>query len=207
MPPVPAWFAEILELELRPWIILSDDQISKLYTHYGFLERWNEKISLTSVEPGREMVIRHYCESLFLAAHLSTPATATIADLGSGAGFPGVPVAVFLPEGRVALIESVQRKAVFLREATRHLSNVSVIARRAEEMELGFDLLISRAVNPKEVMANLPRLANSVALLVGESGLDELRGARGIAWSEPIRLPWGDRRFLVMGSVPRGTTS
>jgi len=206
MLPVPAWFADVLTQELFRWLTLSADQISKLYTHYSYLERWNKKISLTSVEPGREMITRHYCESLFLAAHLPSRDVPRIADLGSGAGFPGVPVAVFLPESQVSLIESVQRKAVFLREATRPLSNVRVIGKRAEEIEGGFDLLISRAVNPKDVLANVPRLARSVALLIGENGLEAIRNTPGIACSEPIRLPWGDRRFLVMGSVPRGTT-
>jgi 16S rRNA (guanine527-N7)-methyltransferase len=199
MSPVPAWFAEVLTQEIAPWLALTADQISKLYTHYTYLERWNKRISLTSVEPGPEMVTRHYCESLFLAAHLPTRDVAKIADLGSGAGFPGVPAAVLLPESRVSLIESVQRKAVFLREATRHLSNVSVIGRRAEEIEAGFDLLVSRAVNPKDVVANVPRLANSIALLIGETGLEQIQSAPGIAWSEPIRLPWGDRRFLISG--------
>src|SRR5271166_4126763 len=111
--PVPAWFEDVLERELRQWLTLSSQQIAQLYTHYEFLERWNEKISLTSVEPGPEMVIRHYCESLFLAAHLPKD-TSTIADLGSGAGFPGVPLAVVRSDCRVSLIESVHRKAVFL---------------------------------------------------------------------------------------------
>ncbi|HMD47690.1 MAG TPA: 16S rRNA (guanine(527)-N(7))-methyltransferase RsmG [Bryobacteraceae bacterium] len=203
--PVPAWFEDLLEQELRPCLRLSGDQIAQLYTHYELLERWNEKISLTSVEPGPEMVIRHYCESLFLAAHLPEGAL-TIADLGSGAGFPGVPVAVTKPGSRVSLIESVHRKAVFLREATRHLTNIDIIAKRAEAVTARFDWVISRAVHSKDVLSNVPRLASQLGLLVGESGLQELKGSPAIAWSEPIRLPWGDRKFLVMGSVSRGTS-
>ena len=197
---VPAWFSEVLQQELQPWLTLSSLQISQLYTHYEILVRWNEKVSLTSVKPGQEMVIRHYCESLFLAVHLPLAHVTKIADLGSGAGFPGVPVAVIRPECQVSLIESVQRKAVFLREAARHLGNVRVIGRRAGEVEGGFDLLVSRAVSSKDVLSNVPCLAGRVALLIGESGLEEIRSAPAIAWSEPIRLPWGDRRFLVLGS-------
>lgn len=197
---VPAWFTNLLAEELRPWAALSTEQIAQLYTHYQFLERWNEKISLTSVEPGPEMVIRHYCESLFLAAHLRPEDSARIADLGSGAGFPGVPVAVLRPEARISLIESVQRKAVFLREATRHLKNVEIIEKRGEAVTARFDWLVSRAVNPKDVLKNGPRLARKIALLAGESGILEFKNSPKIAWSEPVRLPWGDRKFLIMGS-------
>ena len=128
-----------------------------------------------------------------------------LADLGSGAGFPGVPVAVMMPDCRVSLIESVQRKAVFLRESTRHLPNVAVIGKRAEAVTASFDWVISRAVNAKDILRNVPRLSGRIALLVGETGVQELKRSADIAWSEPIRLPWGDRKFLVIGSVPRAT--
>jgi|SRR5271156_6046178 len=205
--PEAAWFQEVLERELRPWLKLSEEQIAQLYTHYQFLERWNDKMNLTSLEPGPELVIRHYCESLFLGAHLAIDRPARIADIGSGAGFPGVPVAVLHPESTVALIESVQRKAVFLREATRHLANIEVLASRAEDVDVQFDWIVSRAVNPKDVWRNVSRLAPRVGMLIGESGSKELENASRIAWSERIRLPWGDRKFLVSGIVSRGTSS
>lgn len=197
--PVPAWFTEVLQRELGPWLKLSIDQVSKLYSHYQFLERWNKKISLTSLEPGAELVIRHYCESLFLGAQLQGHDAARIVDVGSGAGFPGVPIAVLHGEWAVTLVESVQRKSVFLRESTRHLKNVTVLARRAEYVEGGFDWVVSRAVHPLEILQNVPRLAPKVGLLIGEGSFPELKNARGIAWAEPIRLPWGDRRLSVLG--------
>jgi 16S rRNA (guanine527-N7)-methyltransferase len=202
--PVPAWFAEVLEHELRPWLSLSSEQVAQLHTHYEHLERWNEKMNLTSLEPGLDLVVRHYCESLLLGANLPIRGSAQIADVGSGAGFPGVPVAVLRPECAVALVESVQRKAVFLREATRHLSNIEVIARRAEEVDRGFDWIVSRAVNPRELMQNIPRLAPNVGLLIGEASFLELKTLSTIAWREPVRVPWGDRKLIVVG-VSRGT--
>jgi len=196
--PVPTWFADLLGRELAHWVRLTDHQIAALYQHYSLLERWNKKMSLTSVEPGPETVIRHYCESLFFAAHLLNE-TGSVADIGSGAGFPGVPVAILKPDCTVSLVESNQRKAVFLREATRSLTNVSVIARRAEEISASFDWLVSRAVNPKLVLSLVPKLASRIGLMLGESDFIELREAKHIAWSEPIRLPWGDRRICVYG--------
>lgn len=194
-----AWFSEVLERELRPWLTLSADQVSQLYIHYQHLERWNKKMSLTALEPGPELVIRHYCESLFLGDQLGVHNFAKLIDVGSGAGFPGVPVAVLHPQCAVLLVESVQRKSVFLRESTRHLKNVRVAARRAEEIEDRFDWVLSRAVDPAAILKNVPRLGEKVALLIGESGLQKIKGAPGIAWAKPIRLPWGDRRLCIMG--------
>jgi 16S rRNA (guanine527-N7)-methyltransferase len=201
---VPAWFVDILKRELDGHVSLSDDQLVRLHEHYTLLDRWNEKINLTSVELGVETVIRHYCESLFFAAKLENT-NSSIADIGSGAGFPGVPIAILYPEQRVSLVESNQRKAVFLREATRSLPNVSVIAQRAEEVSTGFDTLVARAVNSKEVVALMPRLASKIGLMMGETHFLQLQTLKHIAWSEPIRLPWGDRRVCVFGHVPRGT--
>jgi 16S rRNA (guanine527-N7)-methyltransferase len=198
--PVPQWFAEVLEHELRPGIRLSEQQVRRLYAYYELLLLWNKKINLTSVKPGVETVIRHYCESLFFGAHFpENPESLTIADLGSGAGFPGVPLAVLKPEWRVALIESNQRKAVFLREATRDLSNVCVLAQRAEDVSISYDWVVSRAVSPPEVLKNVPRLASQVGLMLGEEDFSTVKSISNIAWREPVRLPWGDRRVCVYG--------
>ena len=110
------------------------------------LVRWNKRFNLTAIREETAIVERHYCESLFLGTHLSQ-GHLRIADVGSGAGFPGVPVAVQRPDCAVTLIESHQRKAVFLRESTRGLANVRVSCQRAEEVEDEFDWAISRAVD------------------------------------------------------------
>lgn len=203
--PVAQWFADSLERELRSWITLSEQQIRQLHDHYQLLHLWNKKINLTSVKPGVETLVRHYCESLFFGAHFpGEPERVTIADLGSGAGFPGVPLAVLKPEWRVTLIESNQRKGVFLREATRNLGNVSVLAQRAEDISIAYDWLVSRAVSPPEVLRNLPRLAPQVGLMLGEGDFSTVKSTPNIAWGEPVRLPWGDRRICVYGEVSRG---
>ena len=205
--PVPAWFAQLLTQELKPWVNLSAVQISQLHQHYALLVEWKKKISLTSLKPGPEMVIRHYCESLFFGVHLPfAEAGASILDIGSGAGFPGAPMAVLRPDWQLLLIESVQRKAVFLREATRHLGNVRVLAKRAEDILERGDWIVSRAVDPREVLRNFPRLAPRVGLMLGEDDFSELQKLPDIAWASPVRLPWGDRRLCVYGEfVPRET--
>lgn len=202
----PTWFTEVLRSELAALLALSDEQIRQLYLHYELLIRWNDKIALTSLEPGSEMVRRHYCESLFLAAKLpDLRESGTLADIGSGGGFPGVPLAVVRPGWRVTLVESNQRKAVFLREAARHLGNVAVSPVRAEDSNESFDWIVSRGVRARDVTSFLPRIASRVGLLLGVSGRAEAENQKSIAWSNPIQLPWGDRRICIFGEVPRGT--
>lgn len=203
----PTWFSELLTRELKALVGLSSEQISQLFQHYSLLIEWNKKVSLTSVKPGREMLMRHYCESLFFGAHLPEAALSPkILDLGSGAGFPGIPMAILRPEWQLVLVESVQRKAVFLSESTRQLSNVTVVARRAEDLSASADWIVSRAVSPREVIQYVPRLATKIGLMLGEDDFSNARQLEQIAWADPIRLPWGDRRLCVYGEfVPRET--
>jgi len=121
-----------------------------------------------------------------------------IADVGSGAGFPGFPVAVLRPECSVTLIESHQRKAVFLREASREIPNVRVLAKRAEDVAETFDWVISRAVSYADLAPVLKLLAANADLLSGAEGPPE---SLGFLWDTPLRLPWGDQRFLWTGRV------
>jgi len=126
--------------------------------------RWNAKLNLTRITDRAEAWERHYKESIFLGSKLP-PGPLKIADVGSGAGFPGIPIAVVRPECTVTLIESHQRKAVFLREATRDLANVRVLAMRAEDVKEKFDWIVSRAVSPEDVLKL--DLAPNIALLTG----------------------------------------
>ena len=174
---------------------LSPQQVCELYRHYEVLERWNRKLNLTAIREGADMVVRHYCESLFLGTLLPTGKT-SIADIGSGAGFPGIPMAVFRSDCRFALIESHRRKAVFLQEATRDYANVRVLAERAECLEEHFDWAVCRAV---KFDGSLARLAQRVGILTGEKEIEELRKFGAVNWEQPVRMPWGNRRVVLLG--------
>src|ERR1017187_2918733 len=145
---------------------LSAEQIAALEGHYETLVRWNRSMNLTSISDLEEAVERHYCESLFLAASLP-PGPLRIVDVGSGAGFPGFPVAVLRPDCSVTLVESHQRKAVFLREVSRTLPSVRVLSKRAEAVGEQFDRVISRAVSYRDLTTSLKVLAESADLLTG----------------------------------------
>jgi len=185
----------MLQAKLAGICELSSEQLAHLQAHYELLTRWNKVLNLTSVRTIEETVERHYSESVFLACHLPE-GPISIADIGSGAGFPGIPVAILQPNAAVTLIESHQRKAVFLREASRDLPNVRVIPKRAEAISTHFDWVISRAVKYSDIAADLTRLGENAAILTGETQPSDLPG---FEWQEPIRLPWGAHRLLWIG--------
>lgn len=186
---------EILGKILAELFPLNSGQLDLLQLHYELLVRWNRVLNLTRIEDAREAAERHYAESLFLASRLPKHPL-RIADIGSGAGFPGFPVAVARPDCAVTLVESHQRKAVFLREASRNIRNVHVLSARAEDVPNGFDWAISRAVSYEDLRPSLARLASHAALLTGpESPPDDM----GIEWGEAEKLPWGNQRFLRFG--------
>jgi 16S rRNA (guanine527-N7)-methyltransferase len=170
-------FKSLLTFEFSPYGALTPQQLALLEEHYHLLLRWNQKINLTRITSLQDAVRYHYCESLYLATRLPE-GPLRIADIGSGAGFPGIPFAIYRPECTVDLVESHQKKAVFLREAARSLTNVRVLAQRAEAVSDSYDWTISRAVSPDDVFKL--NLAPHVAVL----------GAEGEA------LPWGERRAL-----------
>jgi 16S rRNA G527 N7-methylase RsmG len=106
----------------------------------------------------------------------------------------------------VTLIESHQRKAVFLKEATRHLANVRVLAKRAEAVQERFGWLASRAVAPKEVLRFVPGLASNLALLLSWEDATKLLVDSKLRFKEPIPMPWQPRSVLLFGAhVPRET--
>eukprot|EP00825_Cyclidium_porcatum_P013666 TRINITY_DN17237_c0_g1_i1.p4 TRINITY_DN17237_c0_g1~~TRINITY_DN17237_c0_g1_i1.p4 ORF type:complete len:208 (+),score=-8.29 TRINITY_DN17237_c0_g1_i1:1260-1883(+) len=201
-------FAETLKAHLNGVLQVTPEQVMALERHFDLMVRWNRTLNLTAVRDLEAAVERHYCESLFLTTRLPQ-GNLKIADLGSGAGFPGFPIAVVRGDCEVTLIESHRRKAVFLRESTRQMQNVRVLDCRAEDVKERFNWVVSRAVDVTNMQALLAQLAPRVALLGGERTPEEPgegKGARQWQWEEPVRLPWGDRRWLWIGaSVSRET--
>jgi 16S rRNA (guanine527-N7)-methyltransferase len=187
-------FADALRKELPLLEIeLSDKQVHLLEQHFNLLNRWNKVINLTSIKDIDETVQMHYCESLFLGKCLPQEAL-KIVDVGSGAGFPGIPIAILRPDCQVTLLESHRRKSVFLREATRELETTFVIPKRTQEVPERFDWAVSRAVNYREIEESLGRLAPNVALLAGEDCPNN-----HFTWNK-VKLPWGRHRFAWLRS-------
>jgi 16S rRNA (guanine527-N7)-methyltransferase len=118
-------------------------------TYFNLLQRWNAKLNLTAIRTAEGILRRHFLECIFCAQTLPVGIT-TLLDFGSGAGFPGVPIALCRPEIHVTMAESQGKKASFLREVVRSLGIVAeVYAGRVEEMAAGriFDAVAMRAVD------------------------------------------------------------
>jgi len=196
-------FKELLASEFAPYGALSEEQLRQLENHYALMKQWNQRLNLTRIIDLSESVQFHYCESLFLARSLPG-GSLRIVDVGSGAGFPGIPIAILRPEFDVTLVESHQRKSVFLREASRGLPNVRVMAKRAEDVEEHFDWLVSRAVAPSAILQL--DIAANLMLSISAADRENLKGI-----FDPV--PWGTRRVLfhvkhdrqAIEGVPRGT--
>jgi len=129
-----------------------------------------------------------------------------VADLGSGAGFPGIPVKLWAPEISLTLIESNHKKAAFLREVIRTLTltDIDVQILRAEALapELGFDIVTLRAVerfsDVLRVAVKLIGFSGRIALLIGSTQLAETQVA-SLSWQPPIPIPLSRSRVLVIG--------
>ena len=194
-------FAELLCERVGSIVHLSELQVAQLQRHFELLQSWNKVLNLTGLESVEDIVERHFCESLFLGTHLPG-GNLSIVDVGSGAGFPGVPVAVLRPECPVTLIESHQRKTVFLREAVRELPNVRVLAERAEDVEERFDWALVRAVKFVKIQKVVSELASDVSFLGGQDPPPNLC----FTWNTPVKLTAGKNRYLWLGrTVSRET--
>ena len=211
--------------------VLSTTQLQYISTYIDILLHWNARINLTAIRNPEEIVTRHFGESLFAARHLfpdaghegrteknsSAPsassvvkgldsAEARVADLGSGAGFPGLPIKLWAPHISLTLIESNQKKATFLRELTRALTLTDINIQNAPAETLPsstFDVVTLRAVerfsNILPIAAALLAPAGRLALLVSSSQLETIHAALPtFTWSAPVPLPQSQSRILLI---------
>jgi 16S rRNA (guanine527-N7)-methyltransferase len=159
----------------------ADALLAQLSTYLDLLVKWNDRTNLSAIRDPRQVVSRHFGESLFAARHL--PAGRTLLDLGSGAGFPGLPIALARPDLSVTLAESQNKKASFLREVVRTLQvPVEVWAGRVEAMpsDRRFDLVTLRAVDRPEAALTAARARRAeggsiVHFTVGEPSAERIR--------------------------------
>ncbi len=200
---------------------LASAQLDSISTYIDLLLRWNSRVNLTAIRNPDEIVTRHFGESFFLARHLfpspssGVPAERTrVLDIGSGAGFPGLPLKMWAPTIDLTLIESNHKKAAFLREVCRvlTLTNVNVKNERAENLVLTIppvDVVTFRAVERFDtilpVAARFLAPGGRLAILVGSSQLAALAVlAPSLSWLPPVALPGSESRVLVISEVQSG---
>ncbi len=213
-------------------------QLDQISTYIDLLLCWNARINLTAIREEEEIVTRHFGESLFLARHLfptpchpersqaeseanglpesKDPYTLSnpprVLDIGSGAGFPALPVKIWASNIQLTLIESNHKKAAFLREVARALAltNINVITARAETLaaRVGQDFPQAEVVTLRAVenFETILRQAVSfmaphgnLALLIGESQFPHLNAMTAVEWRHPIHIPKSHSRVLSIG--------
>jgi len=204
--------------------VLSHTQLQNISIYIDLLLRWNARINLTSIRRPEEIVTRHFGESFFAARHLF-PARTTwgqppsavqaeqgsaptrLIDVGSGAGFPGLPIKVWATHIHLTLIESNQKKATFLREVARKLTltNINVFPGRAEAYpNPPADVVTLRAVERFDttlpIAARLVACGGRLALLIGQAQLARTHElAPDFTWLRPLNIPLSSSRLLIIG--------
>src|SRR2546422_9052482 len=188
-------------------LTLNEQQVLKIQQYTKILWAWNEKVNLTAIRDPLEILYRHFCESMFGARHLPVE-NCRLADVGSGGGFPGLPLKILRPDLQVFLVESNIKKVTFLAEVIRELelTSAQVLARRYEELgeEVApLDYVCSRALGEYPVFLAWARsqriAAKQVILWIGSRDLEEIQKIRTWDWSEPIEVPHSLRRILLVG--------
>ena len=191
---------------------LSETQLRDISIYIDILLRWNEKLNLTAVRDPEQIITRHFGESIFAAGQLFAQAplepSPHLVDIGSGAGFPGIPMKLCFPFLRVRLIESHQKKATFLREIIRQLglTAIDVFAGRAENLQAATaDVVTLRAVERfEQVLPVAEKLLNPqgrLALLVGEAQISAAAARLpSFRWRDPVRIPISRSRVLLIGT-------
>lgn len=191
---------------LLPFAELSPEQLRQTSTYIDLLVKWNAKVNLTAVRTPEEIVTRHFGESFFAAARLLPQPGETVIDLGSGAGFPGLPLAILAPAAQVTLIESKGKKAAFMNEviSALRLQNAKVFNHRAEAYPGTADLVTMRAVEKFDralgTALGLVRDGGRIALMIGAQQLSQAKTlAAKVEWQEPWLVPRGHSRVLAVG--------
>jgi len=189
-------------------LAVNDQQVLQIQQYIKILLQWNEKINLTAIRDPLEILNRHFCESMYAAVAVPVE-NGRLADVGSGAGFPGIPLKIIRPDLQVFLIESSIKKATFLAEVIRELglTDTRVMVSRYEELgeEVApLDFACSRALGEFSAFLEWARsdqiAAKQVILWIGARDLAEIQKVRTWEWREPIPVPNSLRRLLLAGT-------
>jgi 16S rRNA (guanine527-N7)-methyltransferase len=185
-----------------------DDQVLQIQQYIKILLTWNEKINLTAIRDPLEILYRHFCESMYAADAVPLD-KGRLADVGSGAGFPGLPLKILRPDLQVFLVESNIKKVTFLAEVIRELglTGAQVLSRRYEELgeEVApLDYVCSRALGEfstfLEWASSQQIAAKQVILWIGARDLADIEKVSTWDWREPIPVPNSLQRLLLVGT-------
>src|SRR5713101_4595887 len=185
---------------------LSAGQIAKIQEYIRLLLKWNQSLSLTSVVDQVEILSRHFGESMFICS-LMPVEKCRLADLGSGAGFPGLALKIACPALRLILIESNRKKCAFLSDVARslELDNVEVMPIRFEEARVSHDfaeVITARALGGLPHILRWAKVAlarrGHVILWLGGEDSTKVSSTPGWIWKPAVKIPESKRRFVLI---------
>ena len=190
----------------------TEAQLAQIQAYIRLLLHWNLSLNLTSVRDPEGIVQRHFGESMFLTKVLPVE-NCRLADIGSGAGFPGMAIKLICPTIRLTLIESNQKRRAFLAEVVRGLNfeGVEIVAKRFEDLRTqgwSLDVLTARAIGeiPKVLKwaKNSVASAGHIALWLGGQDAIKVSRTAGWDWGQPIQIPESQQRFILIGAPSEG---
>ena len=148
-------------------INLTEEQLIKLELFYKLLLEWNEKINLTRIVEKEEVYLKHFYDSLTLNKGVDLSKVNTLCDVGTGAGFPGIVLKIVFPNLKMVLIDSLQKRVIYLNSIINELGleNIEAVHSRGEDYKEKFDVVTSRAV------ANIEKLVGYTMHLVDKNGV------------------------------------
>jgi len=201
---------ETIAATLAPFGIgLSQAQLISIKDYVELLLLWNQSINLTAIEDPVEIVSRHFGESLFAATFLNIIG-GRLADVGTGAGFPGLPLKIAVPSAEITLFESNSRKCAFLREVAQRLcfTNVDIRRQRYDEFEstgAAFDFVCARALGDYPAFLRWARRVitpgGRVVLWLGTDESIRLGRRKEFIWDAPVAIPESRRRVILVGRM------
>ncbi|HET9088585.1 MAG TPA: 16S rRNA (guanine(527)-N(7))-methyltransferase RsmG [Acidobacteriaceae bacterium] len=214
-PGQPQFTPEALRDLIGPNLIssISDSAYQRLAEYVALLYRWNSRMNLTAVRDPQSLATFHLAESIRSAQILPPQGIRTVLDFGSGAGLPGIPVAITRPDLQITLLEAQSKKAMFLREACRTLGlqNTAVLRGRAESMDptLTFDAVMLRAVEHMQQALHHARARLNdpgwLILLISAADLPKWKAElQDVRWMVPVLVAGSSQRMIVGGQTGRG---
>ncbi len=219
-------FLEELEIEAKQIEIeLTKEQIEKYYNYMNLLLEWNEKINLTAIINPKEIILKHFVDSLTIAKYINDDEK--LIDVGTGAGFPGIPLSIVKENTDIVLLDSLNKRINFLQEVKENLrlKNITTIHGRAEEFGKNkkeretYDIATSRAVAPLNILLEylLPLVkVGGKAICMKGSNIEEIENAKNaleilggqIEKIEEITLPNSDiKRNIIIVKKVKNTPS
>ena len=194
-------------------IMFTDEQINKFYNYMNLLIEWNEKINLTAITEPEDIIIKHFIDSLTINKYIN--GNSTLADVGTGAGFPGIPLKIYRPDLNIFLVDSLNKRINFLNEVIDKLglNNISTVHARVEDFGKNkqyrehFDYVTARAVANLTVLSEylLPivKVCGKCICMKGSDVEDEIKSSQNAFKILGGNLEFVDKFFLPNTDILR----